>query len=564
MLLSNTGLRIYVKLDQTCARNYPSMENPYYSLTLDGEPFPDYTTWQKITKTTGLSCSTIVVTCFTFKTCRIPDSLILYKMLVANGILLRERRSLLYIEKPNYDNTTVPNFTSYQSQDVENYTVPVMNEAKRILKELKSHITYIHELTGNYHRRNGQKIPDGLYETVTFTPNWFPGGTPVLKSTWSLQHGFIFPPNVNVDLTLARPEGIATFCVSNKHIPPSIDISANGDIHGLDGELIKIFQRRFNFRLKFVEPRDKDFGSKEATGEWSGVIGYIIRKEADFGLGQITFTHERFETGLKFSQSLLVLTGVAVCPLPRLLPSYKILTYPFDESTWIGVVGASIFVITTLEIVQRIVCRVFGIKFNVGRKTIFLKLRRQRMVPWIQSVGSVFLRSVSIQALPRRWGILGLFSVWLIFTFIVNVYYTTILIGELTVFPREAYVISPFDLLKSQNMWALSPIVNQTLTNSSHLTERLLLKGANPILDSEYNEGPPDTKVYSYVNATGNCGLAESTRSKYYLSTNFTIRQRNSDHTKVYLSRDSFLIGPTVQIIRIYNQNLGKLEQTRT
>ena len=72
---------------------------PYYSLTLDGKPFPDYTTWQKITKIPGYTCSTIIATCRSFSSCRNNDSVTLFTMLHANGILLKEKRALLYIDE---------------------------------------------------------------------------------------------------------------------------------------------------------------------------------------------------------------------------------------------------------------------------------------------------------------------------------------------------------------------------------------------------------------------------------------------------------------------------------
>ena len=46
--------------------------------------------------------------------------------------------------------------------------------------------------------------------------------------------------------------------------------------------------------MEVFEPSDKDFGKRGNNGNWTGVIGYVLRKEADFGMGQITFTLDRF------------------------------------------------------------------------------------------------------------------------------------------------------------------------------------------------------------------------------------------------------------------------------
>ena len=46
--------------------------------------------------------------------------------------------------------------------------------------------------------------------------------------------------------------------------------------------------------IRIFEPNDNDFGQKEKSGNWTGVIGNVMRKEADFGVGQITFTLDRY------------------------------------------------------------------------------------------------------------------------------------------------------------------------------------------------------------------------------------------------------------------------------
>jgi hypothetical protein len=57
---------------------------------------------------------------------------------------------------------------------------------------------------------------------------------------------------------------------------------------------MKIFRDRFQLKLEFFEPPDQEFGKKSSNGNWSGVIAYVINKQAEFGIGQIAFSADRF------------------------------------------------------------------------------------------------------------------------------------------------------------------------------------------------------------------------------------------------------------------------------
>jgi len=42
----------------------------------------------------------------------------------------------------------------------------------------------------------------------------------------------------------------------------------------------------------FFEPADHDFG-EQSGGNWTGAIGYVIRKQAEFAIGQIVYSPAR-------------------------------------------------------------------------------------------------------------------------------------------------------------------------------------------------------------------------------------------------------------------------------
>jgi hypothetical protein len=84
-------------------------------------------------------------------------------------------------------------------------------------------------------------------QLLTFTPNWVPGGTPVIPSIWSLDRGFWPTSNTAIRLNIndIRNGGKARFCTTSKLLLPMIyvddtDKSKPAKIEGLDAELIKV------------------------------------------------------------------------------------------------------------------------------------------------------------------------------------------------------------------------------------------------------------------------------------------------------------------------------------
>jgi len=52
------------------------------------------------------------------------------------------------------------------------------------------------------------------------------------------------------------------------------------------------------------------------------------------------------------------------------------------------------------------------------------------------------------------------------------------------------------------------------------------------------------------MNTTGNCGVAEETRSKFIIGQSFTVKEKNINIAKLYTSAFSDFLGPTGWIIR--------------
>ena len=160
--------------------------------------------------------------------------------------------------------------------------------------------------------------------------------------------------------------------------------------------------------------------------------------------------------GLKFTPSFIILTAVAVCPRPKLLPVFNTLIQPFDMYAWACLIISTITVIMGMEIIQFIAS-------NLDVKSRAKSLRR-KYVAWIQLLGPIAQRSVTLTALPGRWAVLGLMAIWLATSLILSTGYTSLLIGGLSVPARESPVTSPYDLVSRHIPFAMAPIVQQVKT----------------------------------------------------------------------------------------------------
>ncbi|XP_022245154.1 glutamate receptor ionotropic, kainate 1-like isoform X1 [Limulus polyphemus] len=67
------------------------------------------------------------------------------------------------------------------------------------------------------------------------------------------------------------------------------------DVRGPMAEIIHSLSTALNFSFTVLSPVDKAFGSKRKKGDWTGMIGMLIRKEVDFVLTPVSATQSRFE-----------------------------------------------------------------------------------------------------------------------------------------------------------------------------------------------------------------------------------------------------------------------------
>ncbi|EFX69516.1 hypothetical protein DAPPUDRAFT_113577 [Daphnia pulex] len=92
------------------------------------------------------------------------------------------------------------------------------------------------------------------------------------------------------------------------HFPPVIYISMNSSGHvvehsGLLSNQLLYLSAKLNFTFDIFASRENTNGVKQKNGTWNGVIGHILRGEADLGLVPVAINLERYQA-IEFSGSL--------------------------------------------------------------------------------------------------------------------------------------------------------------------------------------------------------------------------------------------------------------------
>ncbi|XP_042900765.1 probable glutamate receptor [Parasteatoda tepidariorum] len=103
-------------------------------------------------------------------------------------------------------------------------------------------------------------------------------------------------------------------------------------ISGKDGELIKLLSHALNFEYEIFVPSDNSYGSKDAFGNWTGMIGMLVRKEVDMAFSYIIITEERSSV-VDFSVPYYNLEKTFLMNHASFLPKTAAFTYPFSRLT---------------------------------------------------------------------------------------------------------------------------------------------------------------------------------------------------------------------------------------
>lgn len=131
--------------------------------------------------------------------------------------------------------------------------------------------------------------------------------------------------------------------------------SQNERYEGYAIDLIDELSKILHFKYIFREVKDEAYGTlNETTGEWNGMIGELIRGEADLAIADLTITSKR-EEAVDFTLPFMN-TGISILfrkPTKKVTTLFSFLS-PFSMVVWVYVVGAYVGVSVILFVVGRL------------------------------------------------------------------------------------------------------------------------------------------------------------------------------------------------------------------
>ncbi|XP_066984773.1 uncharacterized protein [Macrobrachium rosenbergii] len=128
-----------------------------------------------------------------------------------------------------------------------------------------------------------------IYTHLPYGPE--EGGGVIRIATWSKHSGMVEMPYIDTFPAKYREfkvpvQATVTVAEWSAHVTAKKDAKTGKILIG--GSMAKVvyaLAASLNFTFKLVEPEDGQWGSKNADGSWTGLVGQVHRHEADFAIG---------------------------------------------------------------------------------------------------------------------------------------------------------------------------------------------------------------------------------------------------------------------------------------
>ncbi|XP_055936765.1 glutamate receptor ionotropic, delta-1-like [Argiope bruennichi] len=217
------------------------------------------------------------------------------------------------------------------------------------------------------------------------------------------------------------PSFIKIASLSVQHIL-EVNTTETGEqiLNGVEGRLLRTLAKSLNFQYKHMIPSDNILGLKGDNGNWSGVMGMLQRKEADFGMCGIAMLFDRLEVA-DFSKVFKIQRLSFLVEKPGSLPAVWAFVRIFDTVLW----GIIIFVV----FVAPLIC-----SFLLNHKFSVIDLV-------VQFFGSISRQPLEFQMTSTRSRIF--ITSWLVFALVISSSYSACLLSYLSL-PLQGKPITTF------------------------------------------------------------------------------------------------------------------------
>ncbi|XP_067667821.1 glutamate receptor 4-like [Haliotis asinina] len=147
---------------------------------------------------------------------------------------------------------------------------------------------------------------------------------------------------------MSAPTYTVTSILSDPYVMKKDGEGYKGFLVDLLDKVAELVGFKYNIRLS----KDGKYGSY-SNGQWSGMIGEVVRREASIGLGDVTVTRER-ERVVDFSKPYLTQTLRLLVKTPRRYePGLDFMLQPFSTEIWLSILLALLVVAILFIIIGR-------------------------------------------------------------------------------------------------------------------------------------------------------------------------------------------------------------------
>jgi len=223
-----------------------------------------------------------------------------------------------------------------------------------------------------------------------------------------------------------------------KETPNKLD--GNDQYEGYAVDLIHELSKLVNFKYKWREVADKKYGSKEVlpngTVVWNGMIGEIVRGQADLAIVDLTITTQRQEA-VDFTLPFMN-TGISILfkkPTTKVTTLFSFLS-PFSSDVWAYVLAAYCGISAILFLVGHLSPYEWADPHPCGHLNndddlAFLKNQFSLLNSFWFTIGSLMQQGSDLT--PRSMSTRTIAGIWYFFTLIMISSYTANLAAFLTV-----------------------------------------------------------------------------------------------------------------------------------
>ena len=204
--------------------------------------------------------------------------------------------------------------------------------------------------------------------------------------------------------------------------------------YGLDITIIETVRKKCNFRYKIIEPWDRGWGVILPNKSWTGIVGYLQRREADIGIACTALNGERIQYFDTAIPHVVDFVGF-VTSLPLDVPKWKALIFPFNIMVWA-------FIFATFITVALVSAFLFTYRMLPEMN------ESPEVLSWITMVKIFWTQGVPEKRLYTH-GLPFFFAVWTLFSFFTTQAYICNLVSYFTASPKENAIDTVQELYES-------------------------------------------------------------------------------------------------------------------